>query len=292
LTAINSKAGDSSPCVILLDNGSRRAASTLNLRHLADSLSSITKTPVNPVSLLHSDKVAPSDINGEPARILEPFLINKLSKGISDFLVVPLFFGQTAAVYEYIPQRVDEIRKEHPQLNVCIASCLVDLDAPSDHSMAEILARLVRRKVKDEGLSKPGVILVDHGTPRISVNKVRNLTCLQLCEELAGEYGCVEPASMERRKDSEYDFNEPLLEGILGTRGFEHDVVVALLFCSPGRHAGEGGDILTICEEAEQNNPGLRVFTTDLPSSDSAFLDILASRLNDALMASFTKDSC
>jgi hypothetical protein len=158
--------------------------------------------------------------------------------------------------------------------------------------MAEILARLVRRKVKDEGLSKPGVILVDHGTPRISVNKVRNLTCLQLCEELAGEYGCVEPASMERRKDSEYDFNEPLLEGILGTRGFEHDVVVALLFCSPGRHAGEGGDILTICEEAEQNNPGLRVFTTDLPSSDSAFLDILASRLNDALMASFTKDSC
>ena len=274
------------PCIILLDNGSRRAASTINLRHLADGLSEKEQRDIHPVSLLHSDKVAPSELNGQPAQILEPFLLSKLSEGVNNFLILPLFFGKTAAVYEYIPQRLEVIRKDYPNISVQLASCLVKLESESDHSMAKILASLVRDKVNVEGLARPGVILVDHGTPRISVNKVRNLVSRQLREELSGDYGEVKPASMERREGEQYDFNEPLLENLLGSEGFTKDVVVALLFCSPGRHAGDGGDIPIICKNAEEMHPGLKVYTTALPSSEAAFLDILALRLNEALSCS------
>ena len=277
------KENHSSPCVILLDNGSRRAASTLNLRHLASGLSKKEQRIIHPVSLLHSDKVDAFELNGEPAQILEPFFLSKLSEGVSDFLILPLFFGKTAAVYEYIPQRLEDIRKDYPNISVQLASCLVQLESELDHSMAKILARLVRNKATVEGLKRPGVILVDHGTPRISVNKVRNLVCRQLREELSDEYGEVQPASMERREGEQYDFNEPLLENLLGSKGFSRDVVVALLFSSPGRHAGDGGDIPIICKDAEEKNPGLSIYTTDLPSSETAFLDILALRLNEAL---------
>ena len=53
--------------------------------------------------------------------------------------------------------------------------------------------------------------------------------------------GAVEASSMERREGTEYDFNEPLLENLLGSEGFEKDVVLSMLFISPGRHAGPGG---------------------------------------------------
>lgn len=273
------------PCIILLDNGSRRAASTLNLRHLAHELALITKKVIHPVSLLHSNKIDRAEIGGVPAQILEPFLIEKLKEGISSFLVVPLFFGQTAAVYEFVPQMVKKIRMDWPQIEVVLAPCLVNLDDESDRSMAQILSRVVRSKIASEELHFPGIALVDHGTPRIAVNKVRNLVCRQLKEELRDEFGPVKAASMERREGAQYDFNDPLLCDLLGEQGYRNHVVLALLFSSPGRHAGAGGDIARICIEAEKQHDGLSVFLADLPSSDSAFLEILATRLNDALSA-------
>lgn len=279
----SSAKGITDPCVILLDNGSLRAASTQNLRNLADGLSAITNRVIHPVSLLHSNKVSEHDIDGIPAQILEPFLVEKLSCGTNSFLILPLFFGQTAAVYEFIPQRLKEIRKDWPQIEVRIASCMVNLDDDADHSLAEILARVVRSKISSEGLHRPAIALVDHGTPRIAVNKVRNLVCRQLDDELRGEFGLVKAASMERREGGDYDFNEPLLEDLLGTPGFTDQVVVALLFSSPGRHAGEGGDITKICERSERIHDGLNVLFAELPSTDSGFLEILSLRLHDAL---------
>ena len=271
------------PCIILLDNGSIRAASTINLRILAQRLSHISNRVIHPVSLLHSDKIPNSEIDGIPAEILEPFLQAKLSEGTTNFLILPLFFGKTAAVYEFIPQRLQEISKGHPQLKVRIAPCLVNVDDDTDQSMAEILSRVVRDKIASESLQLPAVAVVDHGTPRMPVNKVRNLVCRQLRNELRGEFGEVKAASMERREGPEYDFNKPLLEDLLGKPGFDRDVVVALLFSSPGRHAGEEGDIARICRQSELLHKGLRVFIADLPSSDKGFVEILAARLRQSL---------
>ena len=72
---------------------------------------------------------------------------------------------------------------------------------------------------------------------------------------------------MERRPGPAYAFADPLLENALrdrfdtfaaakatapDTEERSHLlVVVALLFLSPGRHAGPGGDIATILEDAK-----------------------------------------
>ena len=92
--------------------------------------------------------------------------------------------------------------------------------------------------VEEEGLVQPAVTLVDHGTPRIAVNKVRNHVAGQLAEVLKDCVSVVVASSMERREGDEYAFNEPLLENLLGQEKFEKDVVLSMLFISPGRHAG------------------------------------------------------
>ena len=57
---------------------------------------------------------------------------------------------------------------------------------------------------------------------------------------------------MERRPDPQYDFNEPALSRLLRTPPFSNgNVIVGLLFVSPGKHAEAGtGDVATIIAEA------------------------------------------
>jgi hypothetical protein len=88
---------------------------------------------------------------------------------------------------------------------------------------------------------------------------------------------------MERREGSEYDFNEPLLEKLLGSGDFSGDVVLSMLFMSPGRHAGPGGDIAEICEAAEKEHEGLRTFMGDLFASHPGAIDLLAKRFQQGL---------
>ena len=61
-------------CILLVDNGSHRAASVLSLRRIAKELSVRSGREVHPVSLLHSTKVDPEELDGVPADIVEPFI--------------------------------------------------------------------------------------------------------------------------------------------------------------------------------------------------------------------------
>lgn len=88
---------------------------------------------------------------------------------------------------------------------------------------------------------------------------------------------------MERRPGAEYDFNEPLLETLLGAEGFTGDVVLALLLMSPGGHAGRGGDIDAICQRAEEAHPGLNIHRADLLSEHPAMIELLATRYRQGL---------
>jgi hypothetical protein len=89
---------------------------------------------------------------------------------------------------------------------------------------------------------------------------------------------------MERREGDEYRFNEPLLENLLDEPGFNQGpVIVSMLFLSPGKHAGEGGDVVTICTEAESRNPGLETRITRLAGEHDGILAILADRLEEAI---------
>ena len=271
------------PCILLVDNGSHRAESTLSLRDVAQRLGDRIGTAVHPVSLLHSTKVDPAELDGRPAEILEPFLRTRRGEGRNSFLVIPFFFGHSAAIYEYLPQRIVSMSEEWPELEVRVAPSMVKLGAQEDLRVAQILSELVTKKIDEEGLDQPAVTLVDHGTPREAVNRVRNHVAAQLATLLGEKVAVVEPSSMERREGADYDFNEPLLESLLGREGFDREVVLSMLFISPGRHAGPGGDIARICEEAEVRYPALQTHASDLFATHPGVIELLAHRCEEGL---------
>jgi hypothetical protein len=150
-----------------------------------------------------------------------------------------------------------------------------------DVRLADILADHVRQTAQQCQLQRPWVILVDHGSPQRAVAAVRDELRALLAARLDGTAGPVLAASMERRDGPEYEFNEPMLARALEC--VEGPGIVALLFFSPGRHAGPGGDIETICREAQTRRPGLQVYFTPLVGEHPRLLEILADRVASAL---------
>jgi sirohydrochlorin ferrochelatase len=270
------------PICLLFDNGSLRAASTFSLRRIANWLRPrLDGTDVRAVSLLHSSTIDAAELGGERAELLEPALAAAAARGENDVVLLPLFFGPSAAVTDYVPERLNVLRKKFPDLRVRMARWLVDVNAADDMRIADILADGVRRAATGAGWSRPKVALVDHGSPQRGVAAVRDFLGGQLRRRLGGE---VAVASMERRPEPEFAFTEPLLAGLLGHKDFgQGEVVVALQFLSPGRHAGPGGNIADICAGAMRAQPGLQVVPTGLVGEDERLADVLAERYREGL---------
>jgi len=268
--------------VFLVDNGSLRPAATLNLRRLAAALGERCGVPVAPVSLLHSNKVLVRDLGGEPARTFGPAATQAAREGAREIVVLPLFFGPSRALTGYLPERVTRLREQHPQLAVRVARPLMDPAGPVDLRLARALREAVVTAAASS--TRPAVILVDHGSPVPEVTAVRNILAGQLSALLEGQAARVAAASMERREGDAYRFNDPLLEDLLGQPGFrEGQVIVAMQFLSPGRHAGPDGDVAQICRAAEATHPGLDTRMTPLLGEYGAVLDILRDRLRQTL---------
>ncbi|SFU78311.1 sirohydrochlorin chelatase [Halomonas korlensis] len=268
--------------IVLVDNGSLRPQATLNLRRLAHALGQATGETVEAASLLHSYKIAAEKLDGHKAASLGPLAERYAAEGVTELLILPFFFGPSQALTGYLPERLTEVQATYPQLSVRVALPLVDTQATVDLRLAQLLADNVRERIA--GRSRPAVVLVDHGSPIPEVTAVRNYLAGQLSVLLADEAGCVTFASMERRDGEAYRFNEPLLENLLASPALAHsDVILSMLFLSPGRHAGEGGDIAEMCEQAMSRSPGLSVSTTRLVGENDTIVDILATRLQQAL---------
>jgi sirohydrochlorin ferrochelatase len=267
--------------VLLMDNGSLAAAATLRLREIATVLAQKIGRPVAPVSLLHSSGVPIEQLGGVPAEIFVPALSRRLDQGVGEFVVVPLFFGPSAALTDFLPASVAQLRQKHPQLAIRLAPPLFGAD---DDRLARILADQVRATAAKSGGRAGGpVALVDHGSPARAVTEVRNRLAAQLSALLGAEFP-VAPASMERRAGLEFDFAGPLLAEVLRRPGWSAgEVVVALQFFLPGRHAGPGGDVEKICREAETALPGLRTRLTPLVGDHPLLIEILADRWRSGL---------
>lgn len=264
----------------LVDNGSLRPEAVLELRQLAAGLSLYTGVKVEPVSLLHSDAVDPAHLEGKPAETFVPALKKRLEAGFTDFIVLPLFFGPSAAVTQYLPRQAAVLKRSWPKLNVQIAPCLIDTTKTVENKgMVCLLHELVDALPVVSERRHPAVILVDHGTPMRSVNAVREEMTHQLAACLGDSVRCIAAASMERRPGPAYAFNDPLLENLLGSGEFgQGDVVIALLFLFPGRHAGPGGDIERICTQARSRCPRLRLHITAPVAHHPALPEVLAVR--------------
>ena len=212
-----------------------------------------------------------------PTLPLEQPLLPRLGKACA-FVLVPLFFGRSRALTEFIPGLVGEWRLHSPEMTVRIAAPLA---ASGDDRLVRILERQVRAKLTRGSLrgQRARVALVDHGSPVKAVTQVRNRLAAQLRRQLGQSVAGVAACSMERRPGAAYDFNEPLLETLLATPPWNSGpVIVAQLFLLPGRHAGPGGDVERICHEARKKSPGLRTVRTRLVGEDAALGAILADR--------------
>ncbi len=268
--------------IYLVDNGSLRPAATLALRALAHTLSGRCGLPVQAVSLLHSHKVPEGELGGRPATIVKRAMKQAIASGKRNFVIVPLFLGPSRAMTDYLPELIDELRANAPDLDVRIAGTLGGDDPLNpDTRLAEILADQIQELSATKGILHYKVALVDHGTPIRPVSDLRNSVAAQLSKRLSVE---VLPCSMERRRGQAYDFNEPLLERIGQVSGFSGGaILLAMLFLLEGRHAGEGGDVATICQGLVSTGQFDRIERTPLIGSHPKLPDILNDRLQAVL---------
>ena len=272
-----------SPC-FLFDNGSLRPEATLGLRAVASALAERIGTTVHPVSLLHSSWIDPAALAGRPAELLEPALDRFLAEGGREGVLVPLFFGPSAALTDYVPERLRALQARHPQARLATAGWLVRAEEPDDTRIARGLADQVRALQRAAGLGPVPVLLVDHGTPQRAVTAVRERLGQQVRAELGNEIHCLGTASMERRDGPEYAFNEPLLEQALARGPYNRGtVIIALQFLAPGRHAGAAGDIATICAQAEARQPELRTRMTATLGAHPLLIEVLTDRYHAAM---------
>ena len=265
---------------LLVDNGSLEPGATLALRELAAQLSSRLGHTVEPVSLLHSSGIDPARLGGRPAELLFPALQRRLAAGRDDLVVLPLFFGPSRALTEYLPENLARLRVKFPAPRIRVAP---PLHAAGDDRLARILADHVRAELAAGAAAPVRVALVDHGSPVAAVTAVRNELARQLAALLGAEVAAVAPGSMERRPEPAYDFNAPLLADLLATPPWPAGrVIVAMQFLLPGRHAGPAGDVAAICRQAEAAHPSLRTGLTRLVAEHPLLLEILADRWNSA----------
>ena len=267
------------PTILLVDNGSTRPAATLSLRRIANDLSGRIGRTVHAVSLQHADRVPADLLDGEGALTLAPFLRRQLADGCREFVVLPLFFGRSRALTSFIPEQVADLEQTFGSFQLVQADVLSPLPG-GDPRLADILADHVRH-CADEATGEPDrVIVVDHGSPIAEVTAVREAATAALWSRLPASVTLTE-AVMERRSGRSYDFNGQLLAQELDAAAVagQRRVVLAMMFISPGRHAGPGGDIETICAEAMAAHPGLEVCISPLVGEHPLLLSILQDRL-------------
>ncbi len=264
----------------LMDNGSLEPEATRRLRVMAAALGREIGHPVAPVSLLHASAVSAAELDGTPAEILEPALERRAREGARDVVVVPLFFGPSRALTDYLPSRAAALRERWPGLAVRLAPPLV---AAGDRRVARLLADHAAAAARRIGAER--VVLVDHGSPVPAVTAVRDLLVGQLAEELGPGFR-VAGACMERRPGAEYDFNGPLLADLLATEPWRHrPIVVALQFLLPGRHAGPEGDVAAIVRAAGAAAPELNAVLTPVLGEHPGLVPILADRWREGRAA-------
>lgn len=268
------------PRLLLVDNGSLRPQAVLALRELAEDLSERINRTVIPASLAHVDRIDPSELGGEPARTLEQVVEERLQVGDRNFLLLPLFFGESGALTRALPRQLENLMRRHAAFHWALAEPLGPL-RDEDTAMAELLQELARLSAVQAGLQQPRICLVDHGSPSKAVTAVRHRLATQLSKGLQQP---VDEAAMERRAGVEYDFNGLLLAEWLEHQAEEGapEILLLLQFLLPGRHAGSGGDIEAIIARVMEQHPGLCIATSPLVSEHPQLVDILLQRLRDA----------
>jgi len=271
------------PVVLLTDNGSLRESATKQLRSLAVKLSDKTGYAIHPVSLKHADRIPVEKLDGKPAQVFTHFMRNQLSEGETEFVLLPVFFGESKALTSFVAEEVKLLKQRYGNFKFDIAEVVYPLPR-GEELLTRIIYEHILLTVTKNNLPLRNVVLVDHGSPNPRVTDVRKHLAKTVQKKLPD--GCLlEQAVMERRDDKQYDFNGDLLKDWLQKKvtAGETSVIVILLFFLPGRHAGEGGDIVEICNSVEKDYSDFNISISPLIAEHSEFISILQNRLNSLI---------
>ena len=257
----------------LVDNGSYNPEATLSLRKVAASLSEKVGFFIRPVGLMHSHKVDSSKLLHKPAESMDALLTSDEPENWQKVVMVPLFFGPSLAITDWLPKKLTEWKNQGTHRNFEILPCL---HQAGDQRISKVILDYIFKMINKSKMDRPFVALVDHGTPLRAVNQIREEIGSQMKERLKGTVKGFATCCMERREGSEYDFNDPLLESLI--KELEEKkikkLVLAQLFLSPGRHAGKGGDLEEICSKSS-----LEIDRTELLANHPAIIEILKDRI-------------
>ncbi len=241
-----------------------------------------------PVSARYADRIDENLLDGRPARVWESFLRDELGRGCRSFLLLPLFFGPSESLTNYIPRVADKLRAEYGDFKLHIAKPLVDPSEPEDNGLARLLVAQLDEKMNGVGWEGPArVLLVDHGSPFPEVTACRDRVADQMTKLLAGRVADVLPCSMERREGQFYDFNEPLLTNILNRLKPDREgevLFLSYMFFFPGRHAGPGGDVDRICRGSPWTSRGGRLVYCPLVGESEGLVEMLEERFRQAVL--------
>lgn len=261
--------------VALIDNGSLEPAAQLNLRAVAAALSKRAGVSVEAVSWKHSDRVPIDLLGGTSAWTLAPFVRAQIARGEREFVFVPFFISAQGAIGSALRADLEKLQREFEPQNRFEFTFTSGLAAES--AIADIVAARVRETIALQGLHRPPVVLVDHGGPSPTSAALRDSLAEEVRALLGVEIGPLAAASMEGR-------HGPLLTEQLTVSHFAHgDIVVAPLFLSPGRHAGDDGDVRQICRMAEDESPTLHCHLTGLVGTHPSAIEPLSRALRETL---------
>lgn len=265
--------------VALIDNGSLEPAAHRNLRAVAAGISARSEVQVHAVSWKHSDRIAPEQLDDTPAWTLAPFVRSMVALGQREFVFIPFFVSAQGAIGSALCTTLQSLQSE-------LASSAPDLapgTQPFDFTFTDglaargviptIVADRIRATISARNLRQPPVVVVDHGGPSAASAQLRDSLTATLREQLEREVGPISAASME-------GIHPPLLADHLASPTLaDRDVVVAMLFLSPGRHAGTEGDVAVIATSAI----GARAHLTGLIGDHPEVINTLAAALRDTL---------
>lgn len=274
--------------VALIDNGSLEPAATRNLRAVAAALSVSAGLTVHAVSWKHSDRLPAADLDGVRAVTLASFVRTQLAQGERDFLFVPFFVSAQGAIGSALRADLEKIARESDSGSFGFSFTFTD-GLAARGAIAEIVAARIRETITtlavraphQPPVTRPSVIVVDHGGPSPASATLRDQLAAEVRTLLGSEVGPLTAASME---GAEHAHNRPLLADALAAPGFDRgDVVIAPLFLSPGRHAGPKGDLAQIARAAETSLSTLRCHFTELVGTHPRAAGVLAEALRAAL---------
>ncbi len=264
--------------IFLVDNGSRVPAAYVSLVEIAQKLEAALCEPVVAAPFSHAEFV------------LEDLLEKSYQAEVRKFIILPLFFGPSAAVTKWIPRCLQEWSSQKEDVQWKMGMPLFVDESDGGTELAEMLISEFNTITESRDFEEASVVLVDHGSPQEKVTEVRDCLGRMVHRQLPSWVKQFSPASMERRSGSKYDFNEPLLEHLLKDSGFNAGTVILLqLFLSPGRHAGKRGDIESICTLAEAENHGLRIIRSGLLGNQPKLISLLEKRVNETQSQVFRK---